>query len=195
MTDPSTADQRSALRPGVRLCLDWGKARIGVAACDAACVLCYPVETIPNGKKLQPQVLARLAELAAEYQPLEIVMGLPTDLRGEQGTAARDIVQIAERLGEALGVALRLVDERMSSVSAHRKLAEAGRSTRQRKTVIDQAAAVAILEHALESERRTGVPAGRLAAECSTSDAPPSAPRALPIPPEPSGTVVGSTGR
>lgn len=173
MTDPLPDSHQSALRPGVRLCLDWGKARIGVAACDAGGVLCYPVETIPNGKKLQAQVLARLHDLVAEHGPLEIVMGLPTDLRGEQGTAARETNDVAEWLTDMLGVPLRLVDERMTSVSAHRKLAEAGRSTRQRKTVIDQAAAVAILEHALDTERRTGVPGGRLAKEC---DVPPSAP-------------------
>ena len=176
MTDSAPDTHQSALRSGVRLCLDWGKARIGVAACDAGGVLCYPVETIPNSKKLQAQVLQRLHDLVAEYRPLEIVMGLPTDLHGEQGNAAREVSEVAEWLTDRLGLPLRLVDERMTSVSAHRKLAEAGRSTRQRNNVIDQAAAVAILEHALDTERRTGVPAGRLAKQCSASDAPPSAP-------------------
>ena len=147
-------------RRGVRICLDWGKARIGVAACDPDGVLAYPVETIRNGPGELERVRARIQALVAEFDAIEVLMGLPTDLRGQQGPAALAIREIAGLLAATLEVPLRLVDERLTTAVASRQLAEAGRSSRQRRTVIDQAAAVAILENALEVERRTGGPVG-----------------------------------
>lgn len=144
------------VRPGVRLALDWGKARIGVAACDASAILAYPVETVPAGEPY-----ARLAELVTEYAPIEVVIGYPVNLAGQDGPAARDVWEAAKGLARRITpTPIRLVDERMSTVSASRRLGDAGRTTRQQRDVIDQAAAVEILNQALDQERRTGAPAG-----------------------------------
>lgn len=150
--------EAAAFRPGVRLGLDWGRARIGVAACDRDGTLCYPVTTVPATDRPLDHIVA----LVDEYEPIEVVLGMPTDLRGEAGLAAQAMAEVGDALSAALAVPVRVVDERMSSASAHRQLAAAGRSTRSRRSVIDQAAAVAILESAVRTERLTGVPAGRL---------------------------------
>lgn len=144
------------VRPGVRLAIDWGKARIGVAACDRDGLLAYPVATVPN----DAQTLRRLAEIVAEYEPVELLLGMPVNLAGQHGPAAQAMTQVADQLGAGLGVRLRVVDERLSTANAARKLAASGKSSRRRRGIIDQAAAVDILEQALEYERRTGQPPG-----------------------------------
>ncbi len=147
------------MRQGVRLALDWGKARIGVAACDRDGVLAYPVETVPAGSA----ALARLRALVDEYEPVELVLGLPRTLAGTESFAAESIRSAAAELAQALpALPIRLVDERLSTRMAAGRLASAGRNTRRQRSVIDQAAAVAILEAALEHERATGKPPGEL---------------------------------
>ena len=145
-------------RPGVRLCLDWGKARIGVAACDRDGLLAYPVETVANGSG----TMKRLKALVDEYEPFELIMGMPTDLRGRQGIAASAMIDNARRVTRALHRDVRLVDERLTTAAATRRLAAAGRDSRHRRSVIDQAAAVAILEQAIEMEKRSGHAPGEL---------------------------------
>ena len=144
-------------RRGVRIAIDWGKARVGVAACDRDGLLAYPVETVPNDQ----QTLARLTALVAEYEPAEVLLGMPVDLKGRLGPAAQAMAEVADRLAALPGVELRVVDERLSTASAARKLAASGRSSRQRRGIVDQAAAVDILEQALEYERQTGRPPGQ----------------------------------
>ncbi|OYO15635.1 Holliday junction resolvase RuvX [Enemella evansiae] len=152
------------MRTGVRLALDWGDARIGVAACDGAGTLAYPVETVPGNK----QSLDRIAALVAEYEPFEVVVGLPRSLSGSEGPAAAKIRQHALALaGRLSGVQVRLLDERLTTVTAARTLSQRGRKAKQQRAVIDQVAAVTILEQALEAERRTGRPPGELLAETS----------------------------
>jgi len=145
------------VRTGVRLALDWGKARIGVAASDPSGILAHPVETIPAG----PDAVARVQQLVAEYEPIEVVLGLPRNLAGVEGPAALAIRQVAAGLVAVLGeLPVRLVDERLTTVTASRQLSGAGRNTRKQRAVIDQAAAVALLEQALQYERTTGRPLG-----------------------------------
>ncbi|MDR1768010.1 MAG: Holliday junction resolvase RuvX [Propionibacteriaceae bacterium] len=130
----------------MRLALDWGKARIGVAACDAAEVLAYPVETVQAG----PGANARIAELVAEYEPGEVVVGLPVALDGAEREAAGYVRERVEELRPLLGrVPVRFVDERLTTATAARRLHQVGRSAKRQRGVIDQAAAVAILEQAL----------------------------------------------
>lgn len=139
------------------MAVDWGKARVGIAACDRDGLLAYPVETVPTGSG----TLKRIAELCAEYEPMEVLLGWPVNLAGREGPAAQQMAVVADRLSDRLALPLRVVDERLSTASAARKLAASGKSSRNRRSIIDQAAAVDILEQALEYEKRTGHPAGR----------------------------------
>lgn len=157
-------------RPGVRLALDWGDARIGVAACDALGTLAYPVETIHQAAD-EGYVLSALRRLAAEYEPAGFVLGLPRHLRGAEGASAAKVRERASWLaGHFPDAEVRLVDERLTTVSAARDLRQAGKSARQQRRIIDQAAAVAILNHALELERHTGQTAGELVGTGRTED-------------------------
>ena len=144
-------------RRGIRLAIDWGKARVGVAACDADGLLAYPVETVPTG----PATAKRLAQLCAEYEPIEVLLGWPVNLVGREGPAVQQMAEVADHLHAELGLPLRVVDERLSTASAARKLKATGKSARRQRRIINQAAAVDILEQALEFEKRTGRPAGR----------------------------------
>ncbi len=154
------------IRPGVRLALDWGEARIGVAACDPAGTVAYPVATVAA----RDRPAGRIAALVAEYEPIELVVGLPRSLSGGEGPAAARVRAAAAGLAAALAadgvlVPLRLVDERLSTVTASHRLQQSGRSTRRQRSVIDAAAAVVILEHALAAERTgNGAPGELLSA-------------------------------
>jgi putative holliday junction resolvase len=129
-----------------------------VAACDREALLSFPVETVPAG----PDAITRVAALVAEYEPIELILGLPRNLAGQDGPAAIAMRATAAALAQALpDLSLRLVDERMTTVTASRQLTSAGRNTRKQRAVIDQAAAVALLEAALQQERNTGRPAGQ----------------------------------
>ncbi|AZZ42115.1 Holliday junction resolvase RuvX [Acidipropionibacterium jensenii] len=138
---------------GTRVAIDWGKARIGVAACDPRGILAYPVETVAT----KDRPIARLAQIIAEYEPVEVIMGLPVALDGTEQIAARDVRAAAARLARAIApVPIRMVDERMTTRTAARALHDAGRDARHQRSVIDQAAAVAILEQVLEHARTAG---------------------------------------
>lgn len=140
-----------------RLGIDWGKARIGVAAANPGTTFAYPVETVPAG----PGESRRLVELITQYEPGVVYVGLPLTLAGEWGIAAQQIAAKASGLAaEVAPIPVRLVDERMSTVSASRSLGSAGRNTKRQRRVIDQAAAVEILQRALDVEGREGAPAG-----------------------------------
>lgn len=156
----------SGFRPGVRLALDWGQARIGVAACDPAGTLAYPVEAVPAG----PGAVTRILALVGEYEPIEIVVGLPRSLSGGEGPSAATVrSQMGELVSAVAPLAVRLVDERLSTVTAAQRLRAAGRTAKKQRSRIDAAAAAGILEHALDSERHRGTPPGEL---LSSADAP-----------------------
>lgn len=111
--------------------------------------------------------LAALLALVEELEPLEIIVGLPRSLSGGEGPAAVKNRERALALVSALAAAgwpvpVRLLDERLTTVSAARQLRESGRRAKAQRSVIDSAAAVAILEHALASERAQGTPGGEL---------------------------------
>lgn len=145
-----------------RLGIDWGKARIGVAASNAGTSFAYPVETVPAS----PDEQQRLAALVSEYGAAIVYVGLPLTLSGERGISAAYVEEKAEELGRLIApVEIRLVDERMSTVSASRSLGSAGRRARQQRKVIDQAAAVEILQRALDAEEREDAAAFRRAIE------------------------------
>lgn len=147
------------MRRGRRLALDVGQARIGVACCDPDGLLATPVETVPA--RDEPAARRRLARLVADYEPIEVVVGLPRSLNGREGPAAARVRAFAQRAARHLApVPVRLVDERLSTVVAARGMREAGVSARRGRPRVDQAAAVEILQTALEAERASGRPPG-----------------------------------
>ncbi|MCG7417177.1 Holliday junction resolvase RuvX [Microbacterium sp. ACRRU] len=143
-------------RRGIRLGIDVGRARVGVARSDPDGLLAFPVETVP--RKGEP--VRRIVALAAEYEVFEVLVGLPLNLRGEDTPSTTDARRFAGELAAALDVPVRLVDERLSTVSAQGALRQAGRSQRDSRSIVDQVAAVVLLQQALDVERQSGVPAG-----------------------------------
>jgi putative Holliday junction resolvase len=144
---------------GTRLGLDPGEARIGVARSDPTGFLATPVATVRRGKG----DLAHLARLARDEEAVEIVVGLPRSLSGGEGPAAVKARAFAARLARRVApVPVRLCDERLTTVSAEAMLRDRGRTGQSRRAVVDQAAAVLILQHALDTERSTGRPPGEL---------------------------------
>ena len=143
---------------GRRLGIDVGDVRVGVAMSDPDGLLATPVETIardtgrrgPDGADID-----RLVELAEELDVVEIVIGLPLMLDGTPGTSARKAGDVAFRLRRRLGegVRIRLADERMTTVMAQSRLHQAGRDVKASRGVIDQAAAVEILQSWLDQRR------------------------------------------
>ncbi len=154
------------MRPGVRLGVDVGSVRVGVATCDPSGLVATPVETVRRGR----DDVTRLVSLVTERDVIEVVVGLPTSLRGAAGPSARAAEEYAGALADRLPVPVRLVDERFSTVSAQRGLHASGVDTRRGRSVIDQAAAVIILQGALDAERSSGRPPGRLVARTARPD-------------------------
>lgn len=146
------------MRLGVRLGVDVGKARVGVARSDATGTLAVPVETVPRHP--EDSALARLSALVGEYEALEVIVGLPLNLRAERTPSTDDAVGFAERLSALVPVPVRLVDERLSTTAASRSLHASGIASRNQRRIIDQQAAVVILQHALELERANAQPPG-----------------------------------
>ena len=142
---------------GVRLGIDPGDARIGVATSDPHGILATPVETVARGDG----DLDRIAALAEELGADVVYVGLPRSLSGGEGPAAGRVREFAQALAARLAPRqLRLVDERLSTVTAEAVLRERGKKGRKRRAVVDQAAAVVILQGAIDTERRAGAPVG-----------------------------------
>ncbi len=147
------------LRLGVRLAVDVGSVRIGVARCDGDGMLASPLATVPRGAA----DLAAIAGLADEEHAIEIIVGLPVGLSGREGRAAADARTFAGALARRVSpVPVRLVDERFTTVIAHDALRQSGRDSRGRRPRVDKAAAALLLQGALDAERSTGQPAGEL---------------------------------
>lgn len=146
-------------RRGRRLGLDIGSVRIGVAASDPEGILATPLSVVR--RKDEPAALRELQEIVAEYEPIELLVGDPKSLDGAARAAAASALEFARRIAAATHTPIRLVDERFTTVEAHRALAAAGRSSRQRREIVDAQAAVIILQNSLDFEHNTGAPAGR----------------------------------
>jgi len=144
------------VRTGVRLGIDVGTVRVGVARSDFHGMLATPVETVQRGSG----DLARIRAIADELGVVEFIVGLPLALSGGRTASTEDAAAFAERLAAGVPADVRLVDERLSTVSAHAAMRTSGKSTRQSRSVIDQVAAVIILQHALDFERSSGQPPG-----------------------------------
>ncbi|HET6625739.1 MAG TPA: Holliday junction resolvase RuvX [Nocardioidaceae bacterium] len=145
------------MRFGVRLGVDVGDARIGIAQSDPSGMLATPVETVRRG----PGDLARIRALVTELEVVEVVVGLPRSLSGGEGPAAAKVRGFAGELRDAVApVAVRLCDERLSTVTAEAVLRGQGKKGQKRRAVVDQAAAVVILQNALDTERSSGTAPG-----------------------------------
>ncbi len=139
---------------GRRLGIDVGSVRIGVASSDPDGILATPVETVRRDRS--GKHLRRLAELAAELEAVEVIVGLPRTLADRIGASAQDAIELAGALAERVApTPVRLADERLTTVSAQRSLRAAGVRAKDQRSVIDQAAAVAILQSWLD-QRRAG---------------------------------------
>jgi putative holliday junction resolvase len=150
----------SALSRGRRLGVDVGKVRVGVAISDPDGILATPLVTLSRdmgaATDAVPSDIAELVRLVGEHETVQIVVGLPVRLNGAEGPAAMDIRAYAGRLAAAAGdnVPVVLADERMSTVVASRRLAERGVRGKRQRAVVDQAAAVEILQSWLDAQRR-----------------------------------------
>lgn len=142
----------------MRLGVDVGSVRVGVARSDPDGLLATPLETVRRGRR----DLDRLARIADEVGAVEVVVGLPTSLSGGEGPSAREARRFADALARRVApLRVRLVDERLSTVTAEREL-RGRRRGKAKREVVDQAAATVILQGALDAERGTGNAPGQL---------------------------------
>lgn len=143
------------MRLGVRVGVDVGAVRVGVASCDPAGMLATPRETVRrdgSGSDVE-----RIVALVRQLEAIEVVVGLPRSLSGAEGPAARHARDYAQVLCARVSpLPVRLIDERLTSVDAHRALRTSGRPSRRHREVVDQVAAVLILQAALDLERARG---------------------------------------
>ncbi len=147
------------VRQGVRLAVDVGSVRIGVARSDPGGILASPLTVLASG----PGDLDELTRLAVGAGAVEVIIGLPTSLSGREGPAAGGARSFAADLaGRVAPIPVRLVDERFTTTEAHHALRRSGRDSRARRHVVDAAAAALLLQSALDAERATGQPPGQL---------------------------------
>ena len=148
------------LRPGRRLAVDVGQARVGLALTDLHAILASPLATVPRLQSTTDSVDAVLLALAEVGEVLEIYVGVPINLQGKSTLSTDDALTFAEELQEASGLEVRLIDERLTTSMANNQLKQIGKSQKDARSTIDQMAAVAILEFALSVEKNTGLAPG-----------------------------------
>ncbi|MCY7413519.1 MAG: Holliday junction resolvase RuvX [Salinibacterium sp.] len=146
------------MRSGNRLAIDVGTARIGVARSDREGLLATPVETVPRALG----DLERIAQLIDEFAAVEVIVGLPIALSGRETPSTTDARSFALEIARLRPIPVRLVDERLSTVSAQSAMRASGRTVKSSRSVIDQVAAVIILQNALDFERSAAKPPGVL---------------------------------
>jgi len=139
------------MQRGRRIAFDYGDVRIGVATSDSDSIICSPLTTLKSSDK---SLLKSIAEIFLEIQPIQIFVGRPALLSGKDGTATDKAVAFADVLRGITEIEVIMIDERLSTVSAARNLREAGKSAKDSKDSIDMAAAVGILEFAIDLEKR-----------------------------------------
>jgi putative Holliday junction resolvase len=135
---------------GRRIAFDYGDARIGVAASDQDSILVSPITTLATSSR---NLFKQIAEIFEEVDPIAVYVGKPTNLNGLDSTATSKVLNFIEDLKKITETPIILIDERMSTVSASRSLREAGLDSKKSKSIIDMAAAVAILEFAITIEK------------------------------------------
>ncbi len=149
-----------SIRSGTRLGIDVGTVRVGIARSDFHAVLATPLCTVVRDESAISSIVSMLSDIDA----VEVIVGLPLALSGARTASTQDAVNFAVQLSATIDIPVRLVDERLSTVSAQQALHSSGRNTRTSRQVIDQVAATIILQHALDAERSSGNPPGELVA-------------------------------
>ncbi|WP_113718011.1 Holliday junction resolvase RuvX [Arthrobacter dokdonensis] len=153
-------------RQGVKLGIDVGMVRVGLACCDPGGILATPVKTLSRDAKKNSDIRVVVKE-AAGRNAVEIFVGLPRTLKGAEKASAEMARSYAQLLVAALGAAgldvpVRLIDERLTTVSAHQALRAAGIGSRDHRKLVDQAAAVGILQQALDMQKARNATVGEL---------------------------------
>ncbi len=160
---------------GVWLGVDVGSVRVGLAASDPSGLVASPVETVPRDPRGDAD-MRRVATEVVERGAVLVVVGLPRSLSGAEGPAARAARDYAASLARLVApVPVRLADERLSTVGAHQALHASGVRGRRHRQVVDQVAAVLVLQTALDAERASGRPPG---SEVDPGPDPPAGPGA-----------------
>jgi putative holliday junction resolvase len=152
------------MRTGIRLGVDVGSVRVGLATSDPGGILATPVQTLDRDLESAADQGA-IASMVLEREVLEVIVGLPRSLTGREGPAAVSARSYAVSLAARISpIPVRLVDERLTTIDAHRNLRDSGMPGRAQRAVVDQAAAVLILQTALDTEQLSGLPPGELVA-------------------------------
>lgn len=153
--------RRNLSRSGTRVCFDVGSVRVGVAKCDRDQMLAVPVLTLANDESL----IQAAMQLILDLEPGAIYVGLPINLKGQVTASTQAALDFAQALSSSLLKTsfmgeVRLIDERLSTASALSSLRDSGRTTKDSRGIVDQVAAVEILEFAMSLEKHTGGLAG-----------------------------------
>ena len=138
------------MRSGVRLGIDVGTVRIGIAISDPQGLLATPLQTLD---RTDSAWLEHLEALCSEHKIIEIIVGLPLSLSGTSTSSTNDAVSVARELSESMSCSIRLIDERYTTTSAHSTMKFLGKKQKNTRSYIDQVAAVSILQHGLDMER------------------------------------------
>ena len=135
---------------GRRLGIDFGQARIGLAICDLDGLVATPLTTLKNDNSL----FIKLGEVIEEYSIVGIYLGKPKHLSGAEGATVELVASFAERFAESFDIPITYVDERLTSGAAEKLLKNAGKNSKESRGLVDQLAAVAILELGIQIEKR-----------------------------------------
>ena len=139
------------MKRGRRIAFDYGDVRIGVAVSDPDSILSSPLITL---KATDKRLVKQISQILSDIEPVAIYVGRPALLSGLDGSATEKASEFVALLATLTQVPIELIDERMSTISAARSLRDAGRNAKESKDAIDMAAAVAILDFALDIEKR-----------------------------------------
>ena len=135
---------------GRRLGIDFGLARVGIAICDVDGMVATPLTTLRNDKSL----FAKLSELIEEHNIEGVYIGKPKHLSGVEGATVELVASFAEQFKKSFGLPITYVDERLTSGAAEKLLKLAGKNSKESRGLIDQLAAVAILELGIQIDKR-----------------------------------------
>ena len=143
------------MRSGRRLAVDVGKVRVGLAISDFHGILASPLQNVARQAD-DSETIKLIQQAISDEEIIEIYVGLPVSMAGKATSSTDDALAIAELLAQSVSIPVRLVDERLTTVSASAALRSSGKNSKDGRKVIDQVAATMILEQALAIEKNSG---------------------------------------